>query len=92
MAKIYVPTRRRSRVEPNATVRSTLKERRAALLEWAASLDAETARERLPENWQAYAPTKGDLPAFMAAHESMHVGQLATIRKALGMKPFISSE
>jgi uncharacterized damage-inducible protein DinB len=77
---------------PADEVRSAMGRRRAALVAWIESMDAETLAEKMPDDWQTFSRTKGELPAGIGAHEGMHVGQLADVRKSLGMTPLMASE
>lgn len=79
------PTSDASQYPPFAEVLKAMDERRAALLAWLGSLSREQVDTPTSENWQAYAPTIGDLGHFAAWHEGYHGGQLATLRKAFGL-------
>jgi uncharacterized damage-inducible protein DinB len=70
-----------------AEVRKAFDERHAAWVKWVESLTAAQLRQATPEGWRAYAPTLGDLPLFAAWHEGYHAGQLAPIRRGLGLGP-----
>jgi hypothetical protein len=43
--------------------------------------------EETPEQFRRFAPTWGMMVAGLSQHTAFHMGELAVIRKALGMKP-----
>jgi hypothetical protein len=72
---------------PIAQVRTALADCRRDLLHWLGGKDAAALQEELPTRWRAFAPTYAALPASVAAHEALHVGQLTVVRKSLGVIP-----
>jgi len=79
------PTSDRSKYPPMAELTKALDERRAAVEKWIASLSPAQLASSTPEGWRPYAPTFGDVPGFIAWHEGYHQGQLAVLRRGLGL-------
>ncbi len=70
---------------PAAEVLKALDASHAGVLRWLDSLTTEQMEKPMPQEWQAYAPTFGDVPTFAAWHEGYHAGQLSAVRKGLGL-------
>jgi uncharacterized damage-inducible protein DinB len=70
-----------------AEVRKAFDERREAMLKWVGGLGATQLEAPAPEKWRKYAPTIGDVPHFVAWHEGYHSGQIAAVRRGLGLGP-----
>lgn len=66
---------------------ATLAERRRALRQWFTEQPADALGSPLPAELAGWCPVVGALPAAMAAHEGMHVGQLQVVRRSLGLEP-----
>ncbi|MHC5023302.1 MAG: DinB family protein [Planctomycetota bacterium] len=79
------PTDEPGRYPSVEEVRPIMQERRAALCDWFRSRTEAQLAEPLPEDYQTFAPNFGALMGAMAAHESMHAGQITVIRKAIGL-------
>ncbi len=61
--------------------------RREELLAWFKSLDASKLASPLPEELGTVAKTYGATMSTLAVHEGLHAGQLAMIRRCLGLGP-----
>jgi len=70
---------------PVDQVLKTLDAGHAAVIKWLETLTPEQLEKAMPDGWQAYAPTLGDVPGFGAWHEGYHAGQLSAVRKGLGL-------
>lgn len=79
------PTSDASKYPSMAEVSKALDERRAVLEKWVASLTPAHMATQTPEGWRPYTPTLGDVPGFIAWHEGYHQGQLAVLRRGLGL-------
>jgi hypothetical protein len=66
-------------------VRKAMDAAHAGVLKWIGSLTPEQLQTPMSKEWQAYAPTMGDLAGFFAWHEGYHAGQLSMVRKGLGL-------
>lgn len=62
---------------------------RAALVQWAESLDEEGLCAPLPEDLHPFAPNVISMLFTIAAHEAFHAGQVASVRASLGMTPVL---
>ncbi len=71
-----------------ARVRTVMQERRAALLAWLEGLSDDELETPLDGDWASFAPNRGGLMSTLAAHETMHAGQLSMIRRAFRL-PFV---
>lgn len=76
-----------SKYPPMSELRAMLADRRQALCDWFASRSDEQLIEKLPEDWQGFAENYAVLMSTIAAHETMHAGQLTVVRKGLGLNP-----
>lgn len=74
-----------SRYPAPAEVLQALDDRRAPLEKWIEGLSPEQLAKSNGKDWAPYAPTVGDLPFFIAWHEGYHAGQLAAVRRSLGL-------
>lgn len=73
-----------------AAVRAALDTTRANLRAWFQGMDAETLAKPLPERLAVFGPSHGALMSTLAAHESMHAGQITVVRRALGLPPALA--
>lgn len=72
-----------------ATIRDHLASSRADLIEWFKSMDPDKLASPLPDDYKVFSGNYGTLMSTMACHESLHAGQLTSIRKSLGLSPVI---
>ena len=70
---------------PLGEIRQAYDECRAAVLAWFESKSDEELLEELSDDWKGFAPTYAALMSSLAIHEGMHCGQLACVRKSLGL-------
>lgn len=68
-------------------VKETLANNREQLISWLKTWDDATLRSPLPGDLKDFAKTHASWITTLAWHEGMHTGQLATIRKSLGLAP-----
>ncbi|MGB0716113.1 MAG: DinB family protein [Phycisphaerae bacterium] len=68
-------------------VRKTFDDMRNELFAFYEALPLEQLADPTPEEFQAFAPNKGQLLLTAACHESTHNGQLTVIRKSLKLEP-----
>jgi hypothetical protein len=61
---------------------------RAASVKFTKSLKEQELGQPMPEKFQSFVPTVGDLIAFTPVHSAMHIGQFQVIRRKLG-KPVL---
>ena len=83
------PSADASTYPPAAEVRHIFDEARIAFTDWIESLDEAGLNKPMPDDWTGFAPNVAEFPAFVAAHEAMHLGQLMDVRKSLGMAPLM---
>lgn len=79
------PTSDATKYPSLAEIMKVFDERRAVLEKWIGALTAAQLATTTPEAWRPYAPMLGDIPFFVAWHEGYHQGELAVLRKALGL-------
>ena len=63
---------------------ATLEDRRAAFRRWFSSRPPAELDAATPSELVGWCPVIGALPAAMAAHEGMHVGQIGLLRRCSG--------
>lgn len=68
-------------------VRGALGARREALLNWLRSLGDAQIGSALPADLAQFGPDLAALAATIAWHEGFHAGQIAAVRKSLGLPP-----
>ncbi len=81
------PSASREAYPPIAAVRDYFKSSRAAFRTWIESLDDAKLAAPLSGDMQRAGPNLGTLLFRLLWHEGMHYGQLAVIRKSLGLAP-----
>lgn len=81
------PTDDASKYPPIDEVVSVAEKKRGEMIDWLASLSEDEANTALPDDWSSFAPTYAALAGSMACHEGVHTGQLAMLRKSMGMAP-----
>jgi len=81
------PKADRSIYPPRSEVMEQLAASREALTAWLRSLTEAQLIAPLPDETKRFAANFAALPASIAWHEGFHAGQIAVIRKALGLKP-----
>ncbi len=69
------------------TLRHTCEQRRGVLRDWLLALPEARLSEPPPGDLAGWFPCYGVLPAALAHHDAMHVGQLQVVRKHLGLAP-----
>jgi len=58
---------------------------RQTLIEWFQAQSEDTLGQSAPEPLRSMTPTIGSIMSFLAFHEGMHVGQISSLRKAMGL-------
>ncbi|UCD75875.1 MAG: DinB family protein [Phycisphaerales bacterium] len=76
---------------PAAEVKRQFEQARARLLEYLEGINDAKLRERF-EGGEGFAETALEAMQKEAWHEGWHAGQLATLRRALGLKPAFASD
>jgi hypothetical protein len=71
-------------------LRTTFGRTREELMRWLRSLSADELLKPLPEAYRGFASCPGTLGVSLAWHEGLHSGQLAVIRRTLGLPPKIA--
>ncbi len=82
-----VPSPDRSDYPPAAEVLRFAAAMRADWLKALREVDPSRLQEPTPERWRQFAANWGMMAAAMGQHTFFHLGELAVIRKALGLKP-----
>ncbi|MBN2560383.1 MAG: DinB family protein [Phycisphaerae bacterium] len=72
---------------PVAEVKRLLDRSREQVIAWFRSLDDVQLKAPLPDDLKGFGPLHVNLMTSTAVHEGMHAGQLAVIRKSLGIGP-----
>jgi uncharacterized damage-inducible protein DinB len=72
---------------PLEEVRKYFDSSRAEFRAWIDSLDDAKLEAPLPEKWEQFANSHAGMVFRLCWHEGMHYGQLAVIRKSLGLAP-----
>jgi len=70
-------------------IRAAFRNMREELMGWLKSQDDAAMARPLPEGLEMFAPNLATFMGNLAAHESLHAGQLTVIRKHLGLAPKI---
>lgn len=77
----------RDRYPSRDTLLTALEDRRTRIRTWFTALPSERLDETPPDALDGWFPCLGMLPAAIAAHEAMHVGQFQVIRRELDLAP-----
>ncbi len=76
---------------PPETVLTTMRERRAKLLEVLSKLSDDDLAQKTPEGAPEFLPDFASVFELAIWHEGLHAGQLSVTRRALGHKPLVGA-